>query len=56
MFALDARLSRLILGMQDAYDVFTGSWVPRNGPALAHSLLIDDRPLHVRSVSTDDMA
>ncbi|KIJ45625.1 hypothetical protein M422DRAFT_166497 [Sphaerobolus stellatus SS14] len=35
---------------QDAFDVFTGGWVPRNGSTLAHSLVIDDRPFHVRSM------
>jgi len=35
---------------QDAFDIFTGSWVPQTGPALIQTLLVDNRPLHVRSI------
>ncbi|EPQ61008.1 hypothetical protein GLOTRDRAFT_53684 [Gloeophyllum trabeum ATCC 11539] len=35
---------------QDAYDLMTGVWVPRRGPSSALFLIIDSRPLIIRSV------
>lgn len=36
---------------QDAFDLFTGAWVPR-GPSSAFALFYDPRPLFTRAVST----
>ncbi|KAF8317564.1 hypothetical protein DL93DRAFT_2165436 [Clavulina sp. PMI_390] len=35
---------------QDAYDLFTGAWVPRRGPAAGLSIITDARPLVTRSM------
>ncbi|CCA67182.1 probable SAC1-recessive suppressor of secretory defect [Serendipita indica DSM 11827] len=34
---------------QDAFDLFTGTWVPR-GPSSAYALFFDPRPLHTRAM------
>ncbi|KAG8824745.1 hypothetical protein FRC19_001165 [Serendipita sp. 401] len=34
---------------QDAFDLFTGAWVPR-GPSSAYALFFDPRPLHTRAM------
>ena len=36
--------------IQDAFDLFTGSWIPRRGPAASLGLVTDSRPLVTRSV------
>jgi phosphatidylinositol 4-phosphatase len=36
---------------QDAFDLFTGAWVPR-GPSSAFALFYDPRPLFTRAVRT----
>ena len=35
---------------QDAFDLITGTWVPRKGPSSALFLITDNRPLIIRSV------
>jgi hypothetical protein len=35
---------------QDAFDLFTGAWVPRRGPSTAMSLVVDNRSLTIRSM------
>ncbi|TDL28775.1 hypothetical protein BD410DRAFT_738463 [Rickenella mellea] len=35
---------------QDAFDLVTGAWIPRRGPASAISLLVDNRPLLTRTM------
>lgn len=35
---------------QDAYDLFTGAWVPRRGPTASLFLVTDSRPLITRAV------
>ncbi|KAI0274857.1 SacI homology domain-containing protein [Gloeopeniophorella convolvens] len=35
---------------QDAYDLMTGSWIPRKGPSSALFLITDPRPLVLRAV------
>jgi len=36
---------------QDAFDLFTGAWVPR-GPSSAYAMFYDPRPLFTRAVRT----
>ncbi|KDQ16810.1 hypothetical protein BOTBODRAFT_53873 [Botryobasidium botryosum FD-172 SS1] len=35
---------------QDAFDLITGTWVPRKGPAASFFIIMDTRPLIVRSM------
>lgn len=35
---------------QDAFDLFTGAFVPRRGPSASLGLIRDNRPLLIRSV------
>ncbi|KAG6814015.1 hypothetical protein H0H92_003865 [Tricholoma furcatifolium] len=35
---------------QDAFDLFTGTWIPRKNPAAAMFLVTDARPLIIRSI------
>ena len=36
---------------QDGFDLMTGVWTPRRGTSSAMALIVDRRPLFVRSVS-----
>ena len=40
----------LTSGFKDAYDLITGSWIPRKGPSSTLFLITDIRPLVIRSV------
>jgi hypothetical protein len=42
-------ISHLTFG-KDAYDLMTGAWVPRKGPASALFVIADTRPLILRAV------